>query len=402
MKCIHCDSESYAGVNYGRDIPTYLNNPDYDGAYNIYVVNGSRGDGFAGIGSDYCVVRDLNDHNLAHEFGHSLGLYHPHEHGDGCDDTPEISWEFDADGDGQRDCIGKHCYHTNIPPSSSNCPASNRAHPCDSIEFQDNNIMAYTFSGDQSDRAAFTPCQVGRMMNTLLTGFCDNVITVDPVYTPPSAHIGIEASVDFSEDCRYTFYFHASNNELRHRLSIQVRKPDGSYQTYHNEPWRDGGARERTFVIGDDPANRHGDYRLESNTTYLLVLTVENNHGSDFYSYEFTTADCDLGSTTGGSGEQEPDGEGDDSGQPPLTVVYPNPTTAAARLEYTIFEPCELEIFVVNGRYGRLISVMGQREFQNSGSYWVDIPAHLLERGDNHITLVVNGSPAASTKILKQ
>jgi hypothetical protein len=255
-------------------------------------------------------------------------------------------------------------------------------HPCcGRDDLISNNVMHYSVAATERSRAAMTPCQMSRALNTLFDEKCDLVRSVMPPCPPVSAFIGIVPSVSTNEDCAFTLHFESSMNESEHRIIVETLV-GGVFRQPATPDWVDGRATDLSLAIGTNLNDKFADRIFLSNTTYRVTLETKSSCGGTAnYSVEFTTGDCDLGATGGGIILISEGG----------MTVYPNPANHGTRLTYQLNAESDVQIYWasldVNGQFTppQLKSV--ESGLKTGGEYFVDFSNEDLKNGLNYIIL---------------
>jgi hypothetical protein len=97
---------------------------------------------------------------LAHEFGHSLGLWHKHH---GVEEVDACGVCYESPGADNRDVVGDFCSDTPPAPHAYSCEPLTSTDPCSGLEWGD--IMPENIMGTalHECRNSFTPQQAARM-----------------------------------------------------------------------------------------------------------------------------------------------------------------------------------------------------------------------------------------------
>ncbi|MBC6996242.1 hypothetical protein QWY85_19500 [Neolewinella lacunae] len=364
--------------------------------FNIFIANVNGPDnGFArGLGSTTLVNENFSAQLLIHELGHGLVLQHTFDgtpqNNDDCDDTPFISWTYDRNGDGSIDASGNRCWNlSNVDTSGINLCQPNgttvvNSHPCCEQRYQNNNMMTYASYASDPNVSAFTPCQMGKMLDNLLNDKCDLIDEINPGCPPASAHIGLLPIVDFSEDCKFSFYFQASTNEVEYRVTYEVQQPNGSFTTFRQTDWIDGQAGQDRVAVGTKEHDKFANIVLLSNATYNVIIETRNLCGdTDLYARQFTTGNCDLRpADDGGTFNPLEDGS---------VVVYPNPSINGTTLSYTTNAEADIKIYLTtsSGNGNSVQTLLKQADSGNKEActYSVYFPTHELGEGLNYISI---------------
>jgi hypothetical protein len=392
---IHCESENRTLYDNSEN-SAWRNKTTYPDAVNVGIANVSGGpNGYAAYSGRYTVVENFMGGLFTHEFGHVLRLVHTFEFQENCDDTPSIDWwTYDRDNNGTIDYQGQTCWSTsNFLDLDGNGSAETDArtpngstiintHPCcGRDDLISNNVMHYSVAATERSRAAMTPCQMSRALNTLFDEKCDLVRSVMPPCPPVSAFIGIVPSVSTNEDCAFTLHFESSMNESEHRIIVETLV-GGVFRQPATPDWVDGRATDLSLAIGTNLNDKFADRVFLSNTTYRVTLETKSScGGAASYSVEFTTGDCDVDVTGGGIILISEGG----------MVVYPNPANHGTRLTYQLNADSDVQIYWasldVNGQFTppQLKSV--ESGSKTEGQYFVDFSNEDLKNGLNYIIL---------------
>ncbi len=244
---------------------------------------------------------------INHEIGHLSGLLHTWYGQDFCDDTP----------------LG--LYYNN---QYTNCWATTTSPPCNDWANVSNNIMDY----NQWFPHAYTPCQIGRMHNTL-NSIHNNYLQSCDGCLPANAFFDIS-----SENCKESVFLQgtASVNETRYRIKIcrvlgegiAICTPIGQYTSN----WVTG-------TIGNIELHSFYNYTFQKNNWYKIILEVENTDCpgiSQMVKYTFIKNQdyCD---------EEDP-------GKPvPVEVsISPNPVNSLIQVNYNVVASGNVGIYIVN------------------------------------------------------
>jgi hypothetical protein len=202
---IHCKTTSMTGAsgNFWRDESLY---PNAINAINAGVSNLSA-DGFGTFSGRWIEIENYTGQLTAHEIGHDLRLQHTHSLFEVCDDTPNFSWMYDYDNDGDYDqnAKGNPCWDSQpflrllvgwpVSINYNLCDIDGTViinpSPCCELRNRDNNTMTHSLAATDADRGAMTPCQVNTMLNTILFEKCDLIGAMAPDCPPSSAVIGV-------------------------------------------------------------------------------------------------------------------------------------------------------------------------------------------------------------------
>ncbi len=335
---IHCDTDAQStGINFS-EFNGYITNGTSE--VNIFISNVAAGpNGFGSNNSNNIAIENFGGGALNHEMGHVLSLGHVFlaNNGDGCDDTWDPSWEWDADGDGTIDVSGSACWLNDEAHNQYNgqnaCDASlfDPTAPCCEAVNQNNNLMSYGGFSINPIYSALTPCQITRMLTDLSDNMCDYVAGVGGACPPPKANIGTIPTLAQTLDCPTCFYLSSSFNESLY--DIQITDEYGS--TITNTGHISGEAKKyciRPTFGGNWPVG------FETGKTYTITLTVQNDCGdTDTEGLTFTLPPpCSIGQ---------------DDPQPPnfkFKNLSPNPATNSVSIDFDLNSIGDLNIYGVH------------------------------------------------------
>lgn len=295
---IHCksnaDGEKFEtlhqvyGVNKDTEINYYIAN--YPGS-----VSGEASYTFGNI-------EGLSVGLLNHELGHSFSLDHSWYNESGITDTPNLTYEWDVNCDGDtNDSIDKknaQCY--NLIDDGETDSNNNKKydcaevfpctpHPCCSWSNINNNVMAYN-----AYQNAYTPQQINKLLNHIANNStkCD-MIEVIGECAPPKALAGqTPSTLQNDNPCNECIYFSGSSNEIKYKYDLYEGIGDGK-TCILTKGWTNGEAFKFCYSVGKYGVSN----KLKPNTTYSIKLSIENACGEqDEVEYTFTTGgvDCKL------------------------------------------------------------------------------------------------------------
>ncbi len=250
-------------------------------AFDVFVSDFTRGGGAAYIDGTLSVVDQFRPGNWLHELLHNYDLLHVFEFNycENIDTWGRIDWTWDSDGDGIIDMSGEQCWDSSPGPKDSNgdpiwCDNDIYpvVHPCCDWNNQNNNVMAYSAWGANSDYAALTPCQIERTLNSIASR-CDLVADVGSC-PPPSAFIINDPSKQ--SDCGMCFDLRGSFNETYYQVTIQ---DDAGTVLYTGAEINRSADRYCVQSRRDKYGNSYWPAPYVEGDSYTVTLTVWNDCG---------------------------------------------------------------------------------------------------------------------------
>ena len=396
---IHCDEDLKQNPGFGNSY--WANSTTYPDALNTAISNitifGSSVTGYTSLGARYVVIETFEGQNFHHEVGHTGSLRHTNQRLEACEDTPEIDWEYDYNGDGIVDensfrdpCFDSAPFIIINGVQYDQCTPDGivvvNPSPCCAIENRDNNTMiAGALAALQSSRAAMTPCQVETIIDDYIATKCDMIKAINTTCPPTSAHIGILPITDFVNDCKFTLYFEASMGDEEHRLTYELWE-GGRYVHLFTTDWDAAPAGRRIFGVGRNRGQNGISGTLLSNADYRITLETRNDCGSlASHQVEFTTGDCDINRPDEGGVIFIPENN---------LIVYPNPTNLGSTLEYSVTANVNVDIYWsgigTDGHYLPLQHHTIGSGAKSPGNYTVQFSNQQLKQGVNYIVIQAN------------
>ncbi|MBK8623685.1 MAG: hypothetical protein IPN79_18500 [Saprospiraceae bacterium] len=373
---VHCKSNA-VGNNFSDMSQNYAVNKDSE--LNIFIANlpatqfsnptgqvNGIGNTYSLTAIDWCIPGNLN-----HEIGHLLDLNHAHEI-DNIADTPTLRWNWDGNCDGNYtsthpDLFNKFCWsYEGDSQADRNSNMVNdceeeepcEIYPCCSWSWVNNNTMGYN-----AYQNCFTAGQIERMLQNLDGFKCDFIETISEC-PPPNAFVSQTPFSLATNDCFQCLYLHASVNETKYRYIVYKNTVGGPIEV-ENTGWVNGEATTYCYnVIA-------GTNKLDPNTSYTIVLTVENEcEEQDQISYNFTTPTSGCGNETIKT----------------FNLKSPNPTDGSLRIKFNAEdnEIYQIKVFDAN----------------TSGSIVITENFQAADEGENEVILDLSGLSNGSYYVL--
>jgi len=323
-----------------------------------------------------------------HELGHVLGLSHVFEGDDGCTDTPQITWNYDENCDGDfldaNDVNNNLGYCWNIRESSqSECnrvaPCIN--HPCCSWDYIDSNVM-----GDNAIVAAYTDCQIMRMLANINSNKCDHIEALGGLCPPPKALIDIHPLDDLRDEyCSYCLRLVASTNDELYKVEIYEITSSGDV-LITSTTWLTGPAQLYCIKTKKD---KDGEFDwlggFKPNTNYRAVLSVENNCAEiNTSELVFTTPPTNC-NTILASGIE----------------ISPNPVYSNLTVNYTIYETSYIHILSAHSIQGKYNWDFELSPTKPAGTYTLNQNVNSWYPGINYVVIQIDDQ-VYSAAIFKQ
>lgn len=391
---LHCVTEEMPPVQQGQNPETaaanwfnylkatYASNASEE--INVFFTQMSAG---SGIGSGYFTnISWPNTGLFNHELGHVLGLSHVFEGDDGCTDTPQITWNYDKNCDGDfndpDDVKNNRGYCWNI--KDTNHADCNREppctdHPCCSWDYIDSNVM-----GDNAIASAYSDCQILKMLANINSKKCDHIEALGGLCPPPKAVIEIHPLDNLRETyCSFCLRLEASSNDELYKVDVYEMTSTGQI-LISSTNWLNGPAQLyclKTKEEKDGNGVWFGGFK--PNTNYRAVLTIENNCG-DQESKEITftspATNCNIASNN--------------------ISVAPNPVISNPIINYTIPETSYIHILSAHSIYGLYTPEIEFDRNKAAGTYSLSVNVNSWYSGINYIIIQINDQ-VYSTALVK-
>ncbi len=131
--------------------------------------------------------------------------------------------------------------------------------------------------GDNAQAAAYSACQINRMLNNIKDNHCGQVEAVGGICPPPMPVIDIHPLDNLRTDyCSYCFRLEASSNDELYKVDVYEITTAGEI-LISSTNWLEGPA-ELYCLTTKEEKNGNGTWfgGFKPNTNYRAVLTVEN------------------------------------------------------------------------------------------------------------------------------
>ncbi len=356
----HCNTADKTGGSLSATHSTYGVNPDAE--INLYIKNCTALNctGVATYNETGVIVEGIGwftGGTLVHEIGHTLSLRHTWLSSQNCNDVPQPEEIWDKNCDGTDTEIVNQCWDDN--PTSDDvslCTDDCSEHPCCSWSMQSNNVMTYSGWSSNYNYAAFTPCQVNRMLSSLASedkdcGLIEEISTDCP---PPRAFVDIQPVVIPNSPGEFVIWLEGSDNEKWYKLEFH----DEYGNLINATGWVQNQAKKyviTTCRFKQTSTTWPGGFEPETN--YTVTLYVENNCGDAAeMSLDFTTPVENCITPVPNEG-------------PRLKIaVSPNPTYENLEISYELEELSTISIYSYNLNSG-VTHTLKQIETKPSGEY---------------------------------
>ena len=240
--------------------------------------------------------------------------------------------------------------------------------------------------GDNAIAAAYTDCQIMRMLTNINSNKCDHIEALGGLCPPPKAVIEIHPLDDLRDVyCSYCLRLEASSNDELYKVDIYEITGSGDV-LINSTTWLNGPAQMyciKSKKDKDGGITWFGGFK--QNTNYRAVLSVENNC-ADVSTKDliFTTppTNCNTIATSD-------------------IEIFPSPAFANLNINYTIYKTSYIHILSAHSLYGKYNSDFEFSTSKPAGTYNLYENVSSWYSGVNYVVIQIDDQ-VYSKAIFKQ